>query len=186
VPPSDNPGNFVGRGVPDVAGDADPNTGYNVQVDGSSFAVGGTSAVAPLWAGLIALFNQSLGKSVGYLNPTLYQNVGENGSFHDITSGNNGDYSAGPGWDPCSASDSLSKVKPKIKVKNKSAGEWGMKPIPQRSYAAAPAAAAVAGKARLASNRAPCLNMPNVACSNLRMTATRATILHFPRSCSRR
>jgi hypothetical protein len=85
-----------------------------------------------------------------------------------------------------SASDSLSKVKPKIKVKNKSAGEWGMKPIPQRSYAAAPAAAAVAGKARLASNRAPCLNMPNVACSNLRMTATRATILHFPRSCSRR
>jgi kumamolisin len=102
VPPSDNPGNFVGRGVPDVAGDADPNTGYNVQVDGSSFPVGGTSAVAPLWAGLIALFNQSLGKSLGYLNPTLYQNVGEDGSFHDITSGNNGDYSAGPGWDACS------------------------------------------------------------------------------------
>ncbi len=101
VPPSANPGNFVGRGVPDVAGDADPNTGYNVQVDGSSFAVGGTSAVAPLWAGLIALFNQSLGKSVGYLNPTLYQN-GENGSFRDITSGNNGDYKAGTGWDACS------------------------------------------------------------------------------------
>ena len=101
VPPSDNPGNFVGRGVPDVAGDADPNTGYNVQVDGSNFAVGGTSAVAPLWAGLIALLNQSLGKSVGYLNPTLYQN-GENGSFRDITSGNNGDYKAGTGWDACS------------------------------------------------------------------------------------
>jgi kumamolisin len=101
VPPSDNPGNFVGRGVPDVAGDADPNTGYNVQVDGSSFAVGGTSAVSPLWAGLIALLNQSLGKSVGYLNPILYQS-GENGSFRDITSGNNGDYSAGPGWDACS------------------------------------------------------------------------------------
>ncbi len=103
VPPGTNPSGYAGRGVPDVAGDADPNTGYNVQVDGSSFAVGGTSAVAPLWAGLIALINQSLGKSVGYLNPTLYQNVEENeGAFNDITSGNNGDFSAGPGWDACS------------------------------------------------------------------------------------
>jgi len=103
VPPSDNPGNFKGRGLPDVAGDADPATGYQVQVDGSSFAVGGTSAVAPLWAGLIALFNQSLGTPVGYLNPNLYQSLaGDAGTFHDITSGNNGDYSAGPGWDPCS------------------------------------------------------------------------------------
>ncbi len=102
VPPGTNPSGYAGRGVPDVAGDADPNTGYNVQVDGSSFAVGGTSAVAPLWAGLIALINQSLGKSVGYLNPTLYQNVEENeGAFNDITSGNNGDFSAGPGWDAC-------------------------------------------------------------------------------------
>src|SRR5208337_2546825 len=103
VPPSDNPGNFKGRGLPDVAGDADPATGYQAQVDGSSFAVGGTSAVAPLWAGLIALFNQSLGTPVGYLNPNLYQSLaGDAGTFHDITSGNNGDYSAGPGWDPCS------------------------------------------------------------------------------------
>ncbi len=75
VPPSDNPGAYKGRGVPDVAGDGDPATGYQVQVDGSSFAVGGTSAVAPLWAGLLALFNQSLGKSVGYLNPSLYQTI---------------------------------------------------------------------------------------------------------------
>ncbi len=66
VPPSKNPSGFKGRGVPDVAGDADPATGYQVQADGQSFAVGGTSAVAPLWAGLIALFNQSEGKSVGY------------------------------------------------------------------------------------------------------------------------
>lgn len=104
VPPSDNPGNFVGRGLPDVAGDADPNTGYQVQADGQSFAVGGTSAVAPLWAGLLALINQSLGKPVGYLNPTLYQSIAgqRGGAFNDITSGNNGDYSAGPGWDPCS------------------------------------------------------------------------------------
>jgi kumamolisin len=102
VPPGTNPSGYAGRGVPDVAGDADPNTGYNVQVDGSSFPVGGTSAVAPLWAGLIALINQSLGSPVGYLNPTLYQNVEENeGAFNDITSGNNGDFSAGPGWDAC-------------------------------------------------------------------------------------
>ena len=102
VPPATNPSGFKGRGVPDVSGDADPSTGYQVQADGSSFAVGGTSAVAPLWAGLIALFNQSNGKATGYLNPTLYQNVGESGgAFHDITSGNNGDFSASTGWDPC-------------------------------------------------------------------------------------
>ena len=96
-------GGFQGRGLPDVAGDADPNTGYQVQVDGSSFAVGGTSAVAPLWAGLVALFNQSLGKATGYLNPSLYQSIAtQQGTFHDITSGNNGDFSSGPGWDACS------------------------------------------------------------------------------------
>src|SRR5579871_1961182 len=101
VPPGKNPGGFQGRGVPDVSGDADPATGYNVTVDGSSFAVGGTSAVAPLWAGLIALLNQALGKPVGFLNPALYQ-TGENaGAFRDITSGNNGDFTAGPGWDAC-------------------------------------------------------------------------------------
>jgi len=102
VPPSVNPGNFVGRGVPDVAGDADPFTGYQVDVDGSNIVVGGTSAVAPLWAGLIACFNSALKASVGYLNPTLYQSVAAlAGTFHDITSGNNDGYSAGPGWDAC-------------------------------------------------------------------------------------
>jgi kumamolisin len=95
-------GSFKGRGVPDVAGDADPATGYQVQADGSSFTVGGTSAVAPLWAGLIALFNQSLKQPAGYLNPGLYQNIAtQEATFRDITSGNNGDYSAGPGWDAC-------------------------------------------------------------------------------------
>jgi kumamolisin len=103
VPSSVNPGNFVGRGVPDVAGDADPFTGYQIDVDGSDIVVGGTSAVAPLWAGLIAGFNSSLKTSVGYLNPTLYQTVAvAAGTFHDITSGNNDGYSAGPGWDACS------------------------------------------------------------------------------------
>ncbi len=102
VPAGKNPKGFKGRGVPDVAGDADPTTSYQIQVDGQGLAVGGTSAVAPLWAGLVALFNEAQGKSVGYLNPTLYQNVGETGgAFRDITSGNNGDFKAAKGWDPC-------------------------------------------------------------------------------------
>ncbi|MGA8437461.1 MAG: S53 family peptidase [Candidatus Sulfotelmatobacter sp.] len=102
VPPSANPGGHVGRGVPDVAGDADPTTGYVTRVDGNPDVIGGTSAVAPLWAGLIALVNESIGKPAGFINPLLYQNAGTAGDFSDITSGNNGAYSAGPGWDACS------------------------------------------------------------------------------------
>jgi len=64
--------NFAGRGVPDVAGDADPVTGYKVRVDGQNTVIGGTSAVAPLWAGLIALINQEMGKAVGFVQPALY------------------------------------------------------------------------------------------------------------------
>ncbi len=94
------PNGFMGRGVPDVAGDADPETGYNVVVDGQSTVIGGTSAVAPLWAGLFALINQSLGTNLGYVNPLLYTATTE-ATFHDITVGNNGTYSAGPGWDAC-------------------------------------------------------------------------------------
>lgn len=101
VPPSANPNRNVGRGVPDVAGDADPTTGYVTLVDGNPDVIGGTSAVAPLWAGLITLISQSIGKPVGFVNPLLYQNASTAGDFHDITSGNNGAYSAGPGWDAC-------------------------------------------------------------------------------------
>jgi kumamolisin len=90
-----------GRGVPDVAGDADPNTGYNIIVDGESVVVGGTSAVAPLWAGLLALINQQLGKSIGFLNPLIYAQAVEASGFNDVTQGDNGAFSAGVGWDPC-------------------------------------------------------------------------------------
>jgi kumamolisin len=103
VPPSIND-HHVGRGVPDIAADADPLTGYQVYVDGQSAPIGGTSAVAPLWAGLIALLNQKRGKPVGYLNPFLYQNYSQlqqNKALRDITIGNNGGYQAGPGWDAC-------------------------------------------------------------------------------------
>ncbi len=90
-----------GRGVPDVSGDADPNTGYNVRVDGENAVFGGTSAVAPLWAGLIARLNQQTGKSVGFLNPLIYAQAVEASGFRDITQGNNGSFSAAQGWDAC-------------------------------------------------------------------------------------
>jgi kumamolisin len=89
-----------GRGVPDVSGDADPVTGYQVRVDGQNMVIGGTSAVAPLWAGLIALNNQRNGKSAGFIQPQIYAAKGAS-AFHDIVSGNNGAFSAGPGWDAC-------------------------------------------------------------------------------------
>jgi len=102
VPLSANPpGTHKGRGVPDVAGDADPATGYIVRVDGQELVFGGTSAVAPLWAGLIALFNQKLNHRVGFLNPLLYGSLVGTDSFQDVTSGNNGAYTAQPNWDAC-------------------------------------------------------------------------------------
>jgi kumamolisin len=89
-----------GRGVPDVCGDADPATGYTIRVDGAEETIGGTSAVAPLWAGLVARLNQELGAPLGFVQPRLYGLLG-GPAFHDITQGNNGSYTAGPGWDAC-------------------------------------------------------------------------------------
>lgn len=86
---------FPGRQVPDVAGNADPQTGYKVIVDGGSYVIGGTSAVAPLYAGLAALMREAYGKPYDMLNlvvtnPTV---------CFDVTQGNNGGYKAGPGRD---------------------------------------------------------------------------------------
>ncbi len=89
-----------GRGVPDVAGNADPATGYTIRVDGQTLVIGGTSAVAPLWAGLIAVANQQNGSSAGFINPAIYAKS-VSSAFRDITEGNNGAFSAGPGWDAC-------------------------------------------------------------------------------------
>jgi kumamolisin len=84
--------------VPDVSGDADPETGYAVRVDGTDTVFGGTSAVAPLWAALIALINSSTAHAAGFINPTLYQNPE---ALRDITLGNNGAFAAQAGWDAC-------------------------------------------------------------------------------------
>jgi len=105
VPKSLNPGTKVGRGVPDVAGNADSQTGYITRVDGKNTVIGGTSAAAPLWAGLIALLNQGLKKPLGLAHPRLYA-LSNSRSFHDITVGDNTvlpapGYSAKSGWDAC-------------------------------------------------------------------------------------
>jgi kumamolisin len=89
------------RGVPDVAGDASPASGYLVRVDGQNMVIGGTSAVAPLWSGLTALLNQQLGKPLGFVNPALYALAPASGAFSDITSGNNNGFNATVGWDAC-------------------------------------------------------------------------------------
>ena len=86
------------RGVPDVAGDASPVSGYEVLVDGETMSAGGTSAVAPLYAALIARINAAAGKPAGFVNAKLYR---AQTAFNDITQGNNGTYAAAPGWDAC-------------------------------------------------------------------------------------
>jgi kumamolisin len=101
VPASVNQGR-IGRGVPDVAANADPSSGYRTVVGGRGSPIGGTSAVAPLWAGLFALINEDCGKPAGFVHPLFYGNPSV---FRQITSGNNNSgsigYSAGSGWNAC-------------------------------------------------------------------------------------
>jgi kumamolisin len=106
VPPSASTG-FAGRGVPDVAGNADPLTGYTTDVDGETLIIGGTSAVAPLYAALVARLNQAKGKPIGFLNPTLYASSVIASAYRDVTQGNNGAYSARAGWDACTGWGSI-------------------------------------------------------------------------------
>jgi kumamolisin len=109
------------RGVPDVSGDADPETGYQVRVDGSDLVIGGTSAVAPLWAGIIARLNSINGTGPVFVAPMLYASPQ---SCNDITKGNNEGYAASTGWDACTGLGSpngpalqkiISQAKPKPK-----------------------------------------------------------------------
>jgi len=102
IPPSVNPPHQIGRGVPDVAAVGDPETGVIIMhVDGKSLdAVGGTSASAPLWAGLIIRLNQALKARCGFLNQLLYTKM-TTGVLRDITKGNNGAYESAKGWDAC-------------------------------------------------------------------------------------
>ncbi len=106
IPPHANTGK-AGRGVPDLAGNADPKTGYIIRLHGSDQIMGGTSAAAPLYAGLMLRINGALEKPFSTpLNPWLYKNAGT-GIFNDILIGDNNGYKAGPGWDAASGLGSL-------------------------------------------------------------------------------
>jgi|SRR5579863_2783917 len=97
-----------GRGIPDIAGNASENSGYPQFINGQSQPVGGTSAVAPLYAGLIARINANLGRPVGFINPNLYTLAGSvvrsvgsppgpaNNSLGGVTG-----YPASAGWNAC-------------------------------------------------------------------------------------
>ena len=101
------PVTFAGRGVPDVAANADLNTGYQYIYEGQPVTGGGTSAAAPFWAGLIARINQGLPRPCGFVTPLFYQLQtgadGEASGFRFIDRGSNGAYEARPGqrWNPC-------------------------------------------------------------------------------------
>jgi kumamolisin len=111
VPASVNPDGRVGRGIPDVAANGDGRTGYKLRVGGRWLTgAAGTSASAPLWAGLIARINQRLGRRVGYLNPLLYTNEKVRGALRPIATGSNAlpvaaggrlGYEARAGWNAC-------------------------------------------------------------------------------------
>jgi pseudomonalisin len=93
-------GSFVGvdRGVPDVALDADPNSGYRVIVDGSETIIGGTSASAPAWQGIWTRAQAAKGGALGFAGPVIYTTEPAS-VFNDITVGAIGTYAATPGWD---------------------------------------------------------------------------------------
>jgi kumamolisin len=120
MPANLNASGKPGRGVPDIAGNADSASGYIVRVDGQWTVVGGTSAVAPLYAGLIAQLNQTLGQPVGALLPALYGIPAADRAnvLRDITTGDNSvpasqfgpattGYSAAAGWDACTGLGSV-------------------------------------------------------------------------------
>ena len=93
------------RGVPDIAGDADSNTGIKIRVEGADSVSGGTSAVAPQWAALTAILSQNLKRNAGFFIPLLYAN-GKSEATNDVTSGNNSvfgvnGFTSRAGWDAC-------------------------------------------------------------------------------------
>ena len=96
-----------GRGTPDVAANASSLTGYLILADDTAMSMGGTSAAAPLWAGLVACLNEALGRRIGYLTPLLYTHGAQRrGALRDVRIGNNQmsgrqGYRARRGWDPC-------------------------------------------------------------------------------------
>ena len=98
---------LTGRGIPDVAANASSDTGYLIEANETRMSLGGTSAVAPLWAAHIARLTEALGRKIGFLTPVLYSpNAATSDALFDITRGFNGAnrthaFRARRGWDPC-------------------------------------------------------------------------------------
>lgn len=127
VPPSVNPGHHIGRGLPDVSANADPQMGYKILIDGQEGIVGGTSAVAPLYAALFARINSLMGRNVGFFNLELYQPHVE-ACFNNITKGTNGEYKAAPGWNCCCGFGSVRGVA-LLNALKPSEGQWVLNPV---------------------------------------------------------
>ena len=113
-PPAQKNLPIAGRGVPDIAGNADPTTGFRMLVplgEGKTGLelVGGTSAVAPLYAALAARIEQNLGHPIGDLQQAIYAAPAD--AFHDVTTGNNDGYAAQPGWDAATGRGSVDGTK---------------------------------------------------------------------------
>ena len=158
---SPQPTNIVtkktGRGIPDIAGNASANSGYPQYIQGQAQQYGGTSAVAPLFAGLIAVINANIGQSVGFINADLYSAKAltskvfrdilgapgpKNNSFDGVTG-----YPAGTGWDACTGLGSIHGTALQAVLqgttastspgKTSAAGASASTPAPAHSHAAA-------------------------------------------------
>src|SRR5712692_2518413 len=134
--------NANGRGVPDIAADADPNTGvvivwYGVNLGLATLSIGGTSLASPLWAGIIATLDSFNGANYGFFSPTAYSifnSARYTGEFYDITQGSNGVYAAGRAWDAvtgigspnvgCIASSCVGRVSSGFAITSPSSGAF--------------------------------------------------------------
>jgi kumamolisin len=117
IPRAANPDGPVMRGIPDVSANAAPVSGFHILCNGQRFPdpeknvppMGGTSAVAPLWAALVARLNQATGKRCAFINHMLYELAGVPGAsiFRNPSFGTNGSYFAGPRWNACTGLGSV-------------------------------------------------------------------------------
>ena len=112
IPKNPQNPNFLGRGVPDIAGNADPSTGWKIRVGGVDQLSGGTSAVAPMFAGLSLRISSIIGGNTGPWNPFLYRTgMGGGAIYNDIILGHNNGYSTAFGWDPVTGWGSINGTK---------------------------------------------------------------------------
>lgn len=98
IPKGNTSGN--GRAIPDIAAKANMAEGYSIPIGGTPVPAGGTSAAAPLWAGLVALLNEGLKGRAGSLNALFYDGTLD-AALRDIVEGDTGQFRTCKGWDAC-------------------------------------------------------------------------------------